>query len=775
MVRRLAQWLSTLARLVRQYRVGLVISSTVCVLSIGLYFPVYMVSHPSPLLHFLASVELQTLDMRFRLRGPRTPPQRVVIVAIDQKSQDVLGRWPFPRSSFAQAVDFLRDAPARVIAFDINFPQPDENSALQAIRELRKEYERDAPGRADLPRYEARLKALEAEADNDKRFAEALSRYDNAILGYFFLFSREETAAQDSQRVEAFLNYLSFQAYPQVIHPEFGKLFQCPYCEPVRVSPNLPELAEHGKNFGFVNVIPDADGTLRRVPAVMRFRNSYYPSFDVAAALAYTNLPLDQVAVFFNPNGLERIDFGALALPTDPDGYVQIDFYGPAGTFPAYSFSDVAERKLPKELFQGRLVLIGPTATGIADMAATPFQTMAFPGVEVHANLIENILEKHFIRRGLRQNLVDLGFILLFGLAAGVLLSAVPPVRATLFVVACLGLFLWLAYYLFAARSIWIATFWPTATLALNYVGIVSYRFFFEERQKKKVRGAFQQYVAPGVINQLLERPELLRLGGEVKELTAMFTDIRGFTTISESMSPGALVDLLNEYMSEMTAVIFQQRGTLDKYIGDAIMAFWGAPYPQPDHAERACCAAVEMLEVLARLRGEWEKSGKPRIKIGVGINTGPMLVGNMGSVHRFNFTVMGDNVNLASRLEGLNKQFGTRAIISESTYQAVHDKVAVRELDLIRVKGKIEPVRIYELLGPSEAAERYYELVQGFYRGLEAYRCGQWETALCLFEELHEVFPDDGPLGVFTRRCHAFLANPPAGVWDGVYVMETK
>lgn len=764
------QLLFPLLAFARRYRAGLVISGTTCLASLALYTALYLVPHPSRVLEFLADIELKTLDLRFLLRGPRQPSQSVVIVAIDQKSQDVLGRWPFPRRHLAEAVNFLREAQARVIVFDINFPQPDQNSALQSLRQVRQEYE-TRPGLRDQG-FDAQLRRLEAEADNDQRLAEALSKFDKAILGYFFL-PREETRTQNPARVKEFLNYLSFQAYPQQIHPEYGKRFEG--LEAGGVSPNLPRFAQYAKNFGYFNVIPDPDGTVRREPVIIRFQGSYYPSLDVAAVLAYTNRPLEQIAIVFNRNGLERVDFGRAAIPTDSAGYVQIDFYGPAGTFPAYSLADVVQRKLPKDLFRDRLVLIGPTATGIADLVATPFQEVAFPGVEVHANFIENMLEGHFIRRGLRESLIDIAFILLFSLAAGSLLSVARPLTATAILLLALGLYLWLGYYSFKHYRIWVATLLPMAALTINYAGIVSYRFFSEEREKKRVRDVFGQYVAPSVIKQLLARPELVTLGGEERELTAMFCDIRGFTSIAEALSPSALVLLLNEYFSEMTEVIFRYYGTLDKYIGDAVMAFWGAPYPQPDHAERACYAALEMLRRLRALDTRWEAEGRPPLDAGVGIHTGPMLVGNLGSARRFNYTIMGDNVNLAARLQDLNRQFGTRLIVSESTYLAVRDKLVTRELDLIRVKGKRVPVKIYEVLGRSEQLDQFRELLGRFHRALETYRHGRWEAALELFEEVLRNFPDDGPSQIFLQRCRDLVERPPLSEWDGVYVMGSK
>lgn len=787
MIRWLIDQSRRLLRFIRKHRAGLLISATVCVVSLGLYVGVYLAARPTTAggflstvelrtLDFLSTLELRTLDMRFQLRGQRFPGEKVVIVAIDQKSQDVLGRWPFPRSHFATMVDVLRESGARVIAFDVNFPQPDQNSALRALQEVRQHYDKAARGGARNRAFDAHLKILESDADNDRKFAESLSRFQNVILGYFFFLNEKEARSQNKERVDEFLNYLSFQAYPQIINPQYAGKFEG--IKFLGLSPNLPDFSNYSKNFGYFNVLPDSDGVVRRIPATVQFNDNFYPSLDMAAYLAYTDQPLEKVSVFFNPNGLERIDIGPLSIPTDPRGFVQIDYHGEAGTFPTVSMADVVQRKLSPERFRDCLVLVGPTATGIGDMAITPFQTEEtnpFPGVEVHANFISNLLEGRFIRRGPRENLVDLGFLLLFSLAAGVLLSVVPPARATAVLVISLGAFWGLAYYLFAAHHTWIAAFLPTATLAVNYAAIVSYRFFFEERERKRVRDTFGQYVAPGIVNQLLERPDLLRLGGEEKELTAMFSDIRNFTGISEKMSPRALVELLNEHLSEMTEVIFQNRGTLDKYIGDSIMAFWGAPYPQPDHAENACRAGLAMLKTLKTLQDRWQAEGRPPLNIGIGISTGPMLVGNMGSKRRFNFTIMGDNVNLASRLEGLNKQFGTRLIISESTYEPVREKMLARELDFIRVMGKMRPVRIYELLGPRSEAESLIPKIERFHAGLEAYRSAQWETAIGMFGELLRDFPDDGPTRVFVQRCWDYIENPPEGEWDGVFVMTGK
>ncbi len=752
----------------------ILVSAVICVLSLGTYMRIYIWPQPTPgaFLQFVENIELKTLDARFQLRGDRPPGPAVVIVAIDPRSQDILGRWPFPRSYFGQAVDFLREAHARVIAFNMNFPQPDANSGLEALRSVQEDYERLVPPTSQSPGFEAKLKTRESTADNDKKFADALSRYDNAILGYFVI-SPDEARAQNQERVKAFLDILGFQAFPGTVHPEYAKNTDIP--EAQALSPNLPDFASAAKNFGFFDIVPDADGIVRREPVVMSFQGNLYPSLDVAAALAYTNDSLDQVKLVFNPRGVEKITLGNRTIPTDRQGFVQLDYDGKSGTFPTYSLSDIVQRRLSPEVFRDRLVLIGPTARGIGGMALTPTEHAEFPGVEIHANMIDDILYQHFIRRGFHEKLIDLGFIFLFSLGASILFTLLTPLRATIYLGALLFIYFWFTFFLFKHYRMWVADFLPMATLSITYAAIVSYRFFFEEGEKKKVRSAFSQYMHPAVIAQMLNDPKGIQLGGEEKELTALFADIRGFTALSEQLAPAQLVELLNEYLNEMTVVIFKNWGTLDKYIGDAIMAFWGAPYPQTDHALRACRTGLDMIAALQRLQESWKLRGVSHIDIGVGINSGPMLVGNMGSKGRKNYTIMGDSVNLASRLEGINRQFGTHVVISEDTFRQVKDHVVARELDLIRVKGKTQPVKVYELLALAANVEQHTDLVTRFEKGLAAYRSGEWLPAIELFQQLLIDYPQDGPGQVFIERCLNLLARPPEGAWDGVFVMKTK
>ena len=343
MLAKLTQFVSRTLRPRVRKRAPFLISISICIVSLGLYAAVYMRPQPNAVIQFLANIELKTLDVRFQLRGGRPPGPAVVVVAVDQKSEDVLGRWPFPRSYFAQAVNFLRDAHARVIAFDFNFPQADANSGLEALRSVREDYDRMVDPSLHAPGFESRLKSREVAADNDQQFAAALSHFDNAILGYFDI-SREAAKSQNQERLKEFLDILSYQAYPQIVNPQYAKDFNGPIA--VGISPNLPQFSTNAKNFGFLDIVSDPDGVVRREPTVVLIQGSFYPSLDVAAALAYSNNALDQVKVVFDPSGVERIVLGERIIPTDPQGFVHLDYDGGAHTFPTYSLADVVQRRV---------------------------------------------------------------------------------------------------------------------------------------------------------------------------------------------------------------------------------------------------------------------------------------------------------------------------------------------------------------------------------------------------------------------------------------------
>jgi len=393
-------------------------------------------------------------------------------------------------------------------------------------------------------------------------------------------------------------------------------------------------------------------------------------------------------------------------------------------------------------------------------------------GVEIHANAIQTILKKSFINMPDKKTMLSM--IVIIGIISTLffIILDVRPLVALISYLSLSGMIAYISYLLFRYYLFMVEIVPMEGILTMTYVTGVAYHRVLAMRDKAQVTKTFGHYVSYQVVDRLLKEPELVRLGGEKKELTVLFSDIRGFTTISEKLEPEEVVRLLNEYLTAMTKLVFKYDGVLDKYMGDAIMAFYGAPIEMADHADKACLTALEMIEVLKELQTKWMESGVPVINIGIGINSGPMIVGNMGSDVRFDYTVMGDSVNLGSRLEGINKQYGTRIIVSEFTRNIARLNLNFRELDLVRVKGKNEPVRIFELMSEKDAQPSFLEV---FERGLTSYRGMDWERSESLFQQALSIKPDDGPSSIYIKRCLEYKKTPPSDDWDGVYEMKTK
>ena len=767
-------------------RVDFVIAIVVTGLAL-LLFRLFIQPNPNALVAFLKNVEQRSLDARFALRGKRTPDPRIAIVGIDEKTLRYVGAWPIPRDAYARLVTKLKADGARVIAFDITFPTPEKNSAVSALRQL----QADVQGKAS-PEVIDEIRAIERSSDNDVKLAAAMKAADNVILGHVFL-GAERAVEMDPKAADDYYQVAWGQSFPQVnvvgVKPgqklDPGKAFaENGGFVFVGMEPNIRLLAESAKSFGFFNAVPDSDGTVRRALVVARYQEQdWFPSLAVQALRQYDKIDDQDVSMWVAPDGLERVKIGRYDLRVPPDGTMLLNYTGPFHTYPHYSMADVLTDKVPAGTFKDKVVFVGATAVGIGDMRITPFHEADYMGVEIHANELDNFFHfdergRGFLVRSLNQEMIDIGFVLFFGLVMGYAFSYLKPLTSTIAVLAALFGFAGFVQYEFASKGLWLSFVIPAGTLVVNYAAITSYRMIFEEREKRKVRRTFERYVSPGVIRLIEQDPgKYFRAGGEMKELTIMFSDIRGFTTISEGLTPNELVLLLNEYLGEMTAIMFDHWGTLDKYIGDAIMGFWGSPYPQEDHPLRACAAALRMGARLAELNEKWSAEGKKTLKTGIGINTGPVNVGNMGSDKRFAWTVMGDHVNLASRLEGMTKEYGVRVLVSEFTYEQVKDVFVTRELDRIKVKGKTQPVSIYELMGFFEDQEKHLELINLFASALDAYRRMDWPEATEKFEELLNVYPGDGPSTTLLHRCHQFAAGieSPEPGWDGVYEMHTK
>jgi len=735
---------------------------------------------------FIQNVELRSLDARFKMRGPRPVDSRVAIVGIDEKTLQRVGSYPIARSAYARMIDRLAAGGARVIAFDITFPTPEKNSAVEALKKL----ETEISGAASAAVIE-QVRQIERSSDNDRIFAQSMQPAGNVVLGHIFL-DAERAKSMDAKAAEDYFNILWGKPFPQMLKVKGGRDFDLgrAWADPTRgggqvyygIEANIRLLAEAARSYGFFNDDPDNDGTFRRAALIARYADrDFFPSLAFQTVREYENIKDQSIAGFMSENGLERIEFGPHRLNTRRDGTVLINYAGPYRTYPQYSMADVLDGTAPPETFKNKIVLVGGTALGIGDLRVTPYQSSDYMGVEIHANVVDNLLHsgekgRSFLSRGFNEEMIDVFFILLFGLALGYWFGRTRPMLATASVLAALAVFAFIVQFAFSRLGMWLSFVIPAGTLLANYASITSFRMIFEEREKRKVRRNFATYVSPGVIGLIEKDPrKYFRPGGETKELTVMFTDIRSFTTISEGMTADELVLLLNEYLGEMTEILFYHWGTLDKYIGDAIMAFWGSPFPQQDHATRACLCALHMMARLDELNLKWELEGRKQLAIGIGINTGLLNVGNMGSSKRMAWTVMGDNVNLASRLEGLTKEYHARMVVAEGTYAQAKEQFVFRELDRIRVKGKLQPVNIYELLGPASDASSYADLLARFSDALVAYRRQRWDEAIEKFETLLSRYPDDGAAHVFLKRSHEFMQEAPAPQWDGVYVFKTK
>jgi len=781
-------------------RVPFAISVGLAAFALTIYTYTFIGDRPNALLSFISRLELDALDLRFRLRPDlyKHPDPRIIIVDIDQSSQEILGRWPFSRTYFAQMLDALREDGAKVAAFDITFDKPDETAA--PIRELRETVHRRQKqgGRMD-PRVIADLDRLSREYDGDEQFARAIERFGNVVLGNFFLYSESDMKGVDGKTLDRYANILADFPFPQLrsANPQTGTRdlrhmiqgFNDPYeLMPKGTQANIEILSDalrtaHGAT-GFFNVAADPDGIVRQSLLVLPYGRSkdldgwdLYGSLEVQAVRLFQGVPDQLMKLDFSETGVTAMEFGpTLIIHPDAIGRMMINYQGDVATYPYVSIADVVRHKFPPGAFKGKIVLVGASATGIGDLRSTPFGGINYPGVEIHANVIDNILNRYFLLRGANQIVLDLVFIFLFGVPLGLWLALAQP-RSMLFGLLLLVPFGFGVWYAFL-HGWWLNFIVPSGTLVANVGFVAMYRALVEEKEKRRVRGAFQQYLSPEVIRRLLENPDLVK--PRKTNITVMFSDVRGFTSISEKLDAQELAALLNEYLTDMTQIVFRHNGTLDKYIGDAVMAFWGAPFEEPDHATRSCHAALEMIARLKEMQEKWKAEDRPVLDIGVGLSTGVASVGNMGSTLRYGYTALGDTVNLSSRIEGLNREYGTHILLSDTTYAAVDDPFLIfRELDLIRVKGKLKPVTLYELVAargtPEGDAPDVEVRLELFAQGRTYYRERQWQDAQTIFEKLLNRWPHDGPAQMYLSRCKEYLVAGPQENWDGVYVMTHK
>ncbi len=717
---------------------------------------------------FINNLEMKFYDLMFHLRGVQPVGSEVVIIAIDDNSVKAIGRWPWSRREISRLVKVLQQAGAKTIGFDIIFAEKQESCEVDLLLRLQSEMKRRF---WNLPELQQWVLQERQGIDPDGDLAKEFREHGSVILGYYFQGLESLQAGPSSFNLELAKDIIKSSTY-DLVRWTSAQCSPCSVLTARGVEINLPRLTEAAADTGYFNAAPDPDGAIRTVPLVVSYQKDLYAPLALSILQQYLDNPLLQISL--SDHGVLGIRLGNEQIPVDDFGRFRINFRGPAKTFPYYSFVDVVEGRVPLEVFRNKIVLVGASAVGIYDIRVTPFSSV-FPGVEVHANIMDNILRNDFLwaPTGLLNPAVLC--VIVMGL---IMCGLQPRVRAWFALALLMNMVIiyWsLDYYLFSRYQVYLQMLYPFSCLVMVYVIVGFMRFVAEEKERMRIKATFQNYVAPEVVNTMLAHPEKLHLGGEKREMTVLFSDIRGFTTLSEQMEPEVLVALLHSYLNPMTETVIKHGGTMDKYIGDAIMAIYGAPLLLPEHATRACETGLEMIATLTGLWEGWRANGLPELRIGIGINSGPMTVGNMGSERLFDYTVIGDNVNLASRLEGLNKYYGTAILITEATQRLLHNTFVLREVDRVRVKGKKAPVSIFELRGQIQPQGQEAELLQTFQAGLEAFRRQQWEAAQKYFSDCLHIDPQDGPAKVFLGRTQAMAQQPPPPDWDGTATLTEK
>lgn len=716
-------------------------------------------------LGFIDRLDAIIYDAKVRLTMPQSLDERVVILDIDEKSLGEIGRWPWGRDRVSHLVKKLFDQHGiTLLGFDVVFAEPDESSGLKVL---------DALSRSELKdsaQYQAALQGLRPQLDHDGRFAEMLKGRP-AVLGYYF-----------SGRGDG----VSSGALPPPVLPEGSFTGRSiPFTVWANYGGNLAEFQKAAISGGHFNPLVDFDGISRRVPLLAEYKGQYYEALSLAMVRLLIGQP--KVVPWFPEDrwfsargyqGMEAIDLptarGTMRIPVDENVAALIPYRGYQGSYRYYSIADIlADRIKPGEL-KGKIALIGTTAPGLLDLRATPVGE-AYPGVEIHANLITGMLDGAIKLKPPYVLGAEVVLLLLAGLAMVLLLPLLSPLRATLVSLVVL-LFVVTVNFVFWHYGNLVLPLGSSILMVLALFALnMSYGYFVESRSKRQFTELFGQYVPPELVEEMSRNPESYSMDGRKAELTVLFSDIRGFTTISEGLGPDELTRLMNEYLSAMTEVVRKNRGTLDKYIGDAIMAFWGAPVSDAQHARQAVVTAMQMQAALPAVNKVFAAKGWPEIKIGVGVNTGEMTVGDMGSVVRKAYTVMGDAVNLGSRLEGITKQYGVGILVGEGARKAIKD-IVFREVDRVQVKGKEEPIVIYEPIGlEGEVGKALQEEIKLWNQALRHYRAQEWDQAEVALLNLTRMAPERGLYGKYMERIAQLRKDPPETGWKGVWKFDTK
>lgn len=687
------------------------------------------------------SLDNRLRDYLFTIRGELPHNQNVVIVDIDETSIKSLGQWPWSRDKLAKILENLTLANVGIVGLDIVFAEEDRTSPHKILQDL-KIYKKDVP-------------------NYDLEFANVVE-YSPVILGYQFDLVKKDNANAKVPQIPAI--------FIEKDKPQDNKSY---LIEAYNTILNIPQIQDKAYSSGFFNNIPDDTGIIRSVPLIISYDDTIYPSLALEVIRVINDT--QKVVVQYDENGISNIVLDDISIPTDRYGRMLINFRGPERSFKYISAIDIYNNSFDKSEIDGKIVLIGTSAAGLFDLRATPFDSI-FPGVEVHANIIDNILMQDFIYKASWLDGANILIIFVLSIIIVMLTTYTTFWANPIIFISFSTSYLFLVYNLLFDYGIVLNILFPIATVLIASIMTTLFDYFYNIKKEEAIKAKFASKVSKNVMDDILKNIDKNEFSAKSKEVTIFFSDIRGFTNISEKLDAKELISFLNRYMQPMSEIIIKYQGTIDKFIGDAIMAYWNAPIDIKNHCDLALKASLEQLEVLEKLNVELQKENLPKIDIGIGLNTGTVIVGEMGSSLRSDYTVIGDTINLGSRVESLCKYYDSKLNISNFTKDKLQEKYIFRFLDLVKVKGKNEPVEIWQVLGKGEAKESLKEELDLYHKAIEFYKNSDFINALEIFESLenNENKTNKNIYKIYITRCKEFIKTPPKN-FDRVYEHTTK
>lgn len=701
---------------------------------ISSFLIVFYIFFPS----LLDSFDNRIRDSYFIFKGETKTSNNVVIIDIDDSSIKEFGQWPWSRNILSKIIENLTNSNIAVVGMDIVFAEEDRTSPSLIAKKL----------------------GINKELENyDFDFAKVIST-SPVILGYSFNIE-DNNSSKNSPQIPAIFIEKNKNSDTNYLIQAFGTTL------------NLPILQENSYSSGFFNIIPDESGVIRSVPLLISYNDTLYPSLALEIIRALNDT--QKVFVNYDENGVSNIQLGDFYIPTDKFGRIFINYRGASKSFQYISAKDIYNNNFKTEDIEGKIAILGTSATGLYDLRATPYENV-FPGVEVHANVIDNILQGDFLQKASYLDGVNIVSIFVLAFFAFFLVSVTPFLLKPFVFLLFFSLYVVFSYHALFSYGLVLNIIFPLFSIVLAFVFSIIIDFFYNIKQEKAIKNKFASKVSKSVMDDILKNIDNNEFSAKNKEITIFFSDIRGFTQVSEQLKAKELIEYLNTYMEPMSSIIIKNQGTIDKFIGDAIMAYWNAPLDVENHSDMAVKASLEQLEALNELNRKFEKDKLPTIDIGIGLNTGEVIVGEMGSSLRSDYTVIGDAINLGSRVESLCKYYGSKLNITNFTKDKLKEKYIFRFLDFVRVKGKNQPVEIWQVIGTGEAQDELKDELEDYHKAIEFYKESNFSDALELFIKLEnlENKTNKNIYKIYIKRCEEFIKTPPKD-FDGVYLHTTK